>query len=305
MPPIDAKSMGSPLTAARAPARDIRDWFYWLGVSQLDLPDGAALHGGMLTDHACLRVITGGTWIAETAKGLEKFSPGDDGMALYFGPQTRHMALTVQGSFRILTLHLRAGAPTVLGGPDPVTGRDCIFDHAELVGHGNLASRFHPDASDEAWLATMEEELRKLLSLRDAERPDTIITAFERASLSTPDMSIAGFAEKHDINPRTLERLVMRDYGLTPKKVLRRARALDMAAAIVGVVAPEEHDELELRYFDQSHLIKEIRHFFGMTPSELAERAIPLLRVNLEIRQSRRLEAMGRWTADEPLPWSK
>ncbi|GMN14532.1 helix-turn-helix domain-containing protein [Altererythrobacter sp. MTPC7] len=305
LPPVDGSSIGSPLSAARAPARDIRDWIYWLGVSKLDLPAGAALHGGMLTDHACLRIITGGTWIAETASGLMKFDPGRDGMALYFGPQSQHVKLTVQGSFRILTMHLRAGASTVLEAPAQTESRDCIYDHHSIVGHGNLASRFDPAASDEDWLVAMEDEMRKFLCLRDTAPPDPVITAFERASLSTPDMSIAGFAEEHGISPRTLERLVMRDYGVTPKTVLRRARALDMAAAILGVVAPDEQSELELRYFDQSHLIKEIRHFFGMTPSELPQRAIPLLRVNLEIRQSRRLEAMGRWTPDEPLPWSK
>lgn len=293
----------SSLKATRAPSAAIRDWFYWLSVSELELPDGATLHGGMLTDHTCLRILTGGKWTARTAEGEQEFDPGEEGLALYFGPQTRYMPLSVTGSFRILTLHLRAGATTVIGGPDQVEARDRIFVHSELSGHGNLATRFDPAASDAAWMDAMERELVLFLERRDVRLPDALTTAFERRTLSQPDMSIGAFAKELGISARTLERTVSRDYGLPPKKVLRRARALDMAASLLGVVDPAEEEELQLRYFDQSHLIKEIRHFFGMTPSDLSGNPHPLLRNNLEIRQTRRLEAMGRWTPDEPVPW--
>lgn len=293
----------SPLAATRAPAEDIRDWIYWLCVSEMDMPEGAVLHGGMLTDHAALRIITGGIWTAETADGFRVYDPGDQGMALYFGPQTRHMPLTVTGSFKVLTMHLRAGATTVMGGPDNESSLNRILNHADVVGHGNLGARFDPESPDHGWLDVMETELRKFIDLAAPRKPDAVTTAFERASLTQPEMSVSDFAKELGISVRTLERTVRRDYGVSPKKVLRRARALDMAAAILGVVDPSEEDELELRYFDQSHLIKEIRHFFGMTPGELEHRAVPLVRVNMEIRQTRRLEAMGRWTPDEPLPW--
>ena len=49
----------------------------------------------------------------------------------------------------------------------------------------------------------------------------------------------------------------------------RRARALDMAAVLLGVALEEEEQELRLRYFDQSHLIREMRHYFDMTPGQL------------------------------------
>lgn len=295
----------SSLKATRAPHAAIRDWVYWLGVSQLDLPDDHVLEGGMLTDHACIRIITGGKWTAETADGPMILDPGEEGMALFFGPQSRYMKLSVDGSFRVLTLHMRAGAMTGLGGFDQAEARDRIYDHDELVGHGKLASRFDPAASDEEWMDAMEFELHRFVERNAMRFPDALTIAFERASLSHPEMSIKDFAEEQGVSSRTLERTVLRDYGLSPKKVLRRARALDMAAALLGVVDPDEEQELQLRYFDQSHLIKEMRHFFGMTPGELSNNPHPLLRNNLEIRQSRRLEAMGRWSTDEPLPWDK
>lgn len=304
VPHVGGDAKASSLKATRAPTQRLREWFYWLSVSELDLPSGTVLEGGMLTDHSCLRIITGGRWTAETARGIRVFDPEDTGLALYFGPQSRFMKLSVDGSFRVLTLHLRAGATVVLGGPSQVETRDCIFEHARIVGHGDLATRFDRSAPDDVWMDMMEAELARFLDRTPTKRPDPLTTAFEQASLSEPEMSISAFAELHGLSPRTLERTIKRDYGLSPKKVLRRARALDMAAALLGVVDPAEEDELELRYFDQSHRIKETRHFFGMTPSELTAKADPLLRNNLEIRQTRRLEALGRWSPDQPMPWS-
>lgn len=303
---IDLKPLqDTRLAATRGPAEDIRDWIYWLSVSDMELPDGITLSGGMLTDHACMRVITGGVWTAETAEGHRVYDPGPDGMVLYFGPQTKFMPLTVTGSFRLLTMHLRAGANTVMGGPNQLEHRDCIVDHSELVGHGNLATRFKLDASDDDWLDAMERELRRFIEATGTRKPDPVTVGFEKVCLSRPDSPISQIARDLNVSPRTLERTVRRDYGLSPKKVLRRARALDMAAALLNVVDPEEEADLELRYFDQSHLIKEIRHFFGMTPGDLSDSPHPLLRNNLEIRQARRLEAIGRWNHDEPVPWSR
>lgn len=303
---VDTRLAGSPLVDARGPAEEIRDWFYWYAMSSLELPGGIRIRGGMLTDHVCLRVIEGAKWIVHRqGQPDEEYDPGSDGRVLYFGPQTKHMALSVTGSFRILTVHLRAGAARVLGGPQTSQSCDSVLDHAELAGHGNLALRFDPAASDEEWMRAMDAELGKFVASRAYAKPDPVIVEFEKASLSKPDLSIARFAEDRGMSVRTLERTVRRDYGIPPKLVLRRARALDMAAAILGVVDPAEEHDLAMRYFDQSHLIREIRHFFGVTPRELGEQADPLLRVNLEIRQSRRLEALGRWTPDQPLPWRR
>ena len=79
--------------------------------------------------------------------------------------------------------------------------------------------------------------------------------------------------------------------------------ALDMAAALLGVADEDEEPELRLRYFDQSHLSREMRHFFDQTPRGLQVGDCPLLRITMEIRQSRRLEALAKLSADEPAPW--
>ena len=102
---------------------------------------------------------------------------------------------------------------------------------------------------------------------------------------------------------RKLERIVRRDFGLPPKQVMRRARALDMASHLRGVADMSEADELVLRYYDQSHLIREFMALFGMTPSQFVATPQPILTLALESRQARRLELIERIAPGAARPW--
>ena len=101
----------------------------------------------------------------------------------------------------------------------------------------------------------------------------------------------------------TLERIVGRDFGMPPKQVLRRARALDMASHLRGVADQDEAEELALRYYDQSHLIREFTELFGMSPGQFVATPQPILTLALESRQSRRLEALERLGPGDVRPW--
>ena len=178
-----------------------------------------------------------------------------------------------------------------------------IVDYDALVGHGRLTSRIPLDQPHEAWFDALEHEMRRFVQRSGPAPPDPAIVDFERECLAGPDFSLAAFAEAHGISTRTLERKVTRDYGIGPKHVLRRARALDMAAKLLGVVMPREENAIDLRFYDQSHRIREIREFFGMTPSELENGAHPILRVNMEARQLRRLRSLDEIGPGDPRPW--
>jgi AraC-like DNA-binding protein len=96
---------------------------------------------------------------------------------------------------------------------------------------------------------------------------------------------------------------VRRDFGMPPKQVLRRARALDMASSLRGVADQAEAEELHLRYYDQSHLIREFTQLFGMSPRQFIASPQPLLTLTLESRQARRLELMERVAPGGIRPW--
>lgn len=293
---------GSPLGSARAPSDDLKPWLNWLSVSDVELPADHTIECGMLCDLPCLRLIWGGKWTAEHRDGHDEYVPGEEGITLYFGAQTRLMPLTVTGSFKVITLQFSVGA-SILGGPSQSEILDRILDYDQLVGHGKLTSKIPLDRDPATRAEAIENQLRLFNKKFGPEEPSALSRRFERTCLAGPDFSLARFAEEQEVSLRTLERTIKRDFGLTPQVVQRRARALDIAASMLGVVLPEEEAAMGLRYYDQSHQNRELRKFFGMTPGDLVGGAHPLMRLTLESRQKRRLEVLHKLGLIDQLPW--
>lgn len=294
---------GHPLAFNHAPSAGLKPWFCWFSVTHAEVPQGHRVHDFIFNDLATIRILFGGRWEIETADGFKVFEAGDRGLALFFGAHSRRMPVSIEGRFKVLSVQLAPGASAVMGGPGMSATMDRVLDHDELAGHGRLASRFDPDGAPGEWLEAFEVELGKFVSRNNTRRPDALTMAFERCVLAHPETTICGFAREHGVTTRTVERAIGRDYGISPKQVLRRARALDLAAALLGVARESEDGELRLRYFDQSHMIREIRHFFGVTPMGLREGTHPLLRLTAETRQARRLEALQRPRDAGLQPW--
>lgn len=80
---------------------------------------------------------------------------------------------------------------------------------------------------------------------------------------------IETLAQRTGLSPRQLARLTNRYYGCPPKLLARKYRALRCSARI----ALDRHSWQELcedsRFYDQSHFIREIKHFIGLTPHQL------------------------------------
>ncbi|MCA0910280.1 helix-turn-helix domain-containing protein [Qipengyuania gaetbuli] len=294
---------GMPLSLNRSPHPDLRHWLMRVGVTSVDLPAGASIECASMCEHPVLRMIYGAKWTAETADGEQEFEPGEEGMALYFGPETRAMKLKVHGSFRVVSVNCTSGFAHNFDLPTASEMLDRILPIDPLTGHAIPHEGHRPQDDPVAWLDACEAHLHERITSADLQEPHGLLEAFEWQCLTAPNASLADFADTTGVTRRTLERTINRHWGVTPKFALRRARALDMAAALLGVADEEEEPELRLRYFDQSHLSREMRHFFDQTPRGLQVGDCPLLRITMEIRQSRRLEALAKLSADEPAPW--
>ena len=303
VPVTRATRDGQPLSLNRAPAPDIAPWIARIMEIEVDAPADSVVRGTMFNDSANVRLLLAGRWSAETAEGHHRYNQRGERQALFFGAHSRAMRIAVEGPFRVIGVSFRPGAEHVLNGPPTPTTLDRIVDYDAFVGHGRLGDRIDAGASGEDWALEFEHIVREIIARRALSEPDPVTRAFDAHAFAAPEAPVAEFARSYGIEQKRLERIVKRDFGLTPKQVLRRARALDMAAQLLGVAAPEEADELALRYFDQSHQIRELSHFFGMTPAQLAGGSHPLLRITLEGRQARRLEELQRISPDEVRPW--
>lgn len=79
-------------------------------------------------------------------------------------------------------------------------------------------------------------------------------------------------------SPRQLQRLVDRYFGLPPKQLARQHRALRAAALLADpATTPQQAASVADHFYDQSHMIREVRLVTGRTPARLVEQRLPLL----------------------------
>lgn len=292
---------GQPLSYNRAPAADLAPWIARLYVTKAALPPDYTLACGLFNDVACVRIQLAGDWTAQTVTGEERSGRA----ALYFGPQSRHMPVSVRGSFVSLGIALRPGASTALRGPTVGLYLDRLAD-ASVLGLPSTATleRFDPQASPECWLQVLEQILRERVEAAGWVEPDPVALRFEELCFRDPTVPVSQAASLCAVERRKLERVVRRDFGMAPRQVMRRARALDMASHLRGVADFEEREEIALRYYDESHLIHEFTELFGMSPRQFVRTPQPILTLTLESRQARRLEALNRIAPGESRPWT-
>jgi AraC-like DNA-binding protein len=291
---------GQPLSYNRAPAPDLAPWIGRLYVTKVNAPADYTLSCGLFSDTPFVRIQLAGQWTAETASGPEAFGTA----ALFFGPQSRRMPVTVTGSFISVGLSIRPGTSTALQGPNISDFVDrLVLTNVVAMPSDAIVESLVADGAPEDWLQAIEDRFRKRVEHMGGKLPDPISSRFEEISFSNPGISVSEAAKECGVERRKLERVINRDFGLPPKQVLRRARALDMASHLRGVADEDEAEELILRYYDESHLIHEFTDLFGMSPRQFASKPQPLLTLALESRQARRLEALQRIQPGENRPW--
>lgn len=87
---------------------------------------------------------------------------------------------------------------------------------------------------------------------------------------------------------RQARRLVQRYFGAPPRQLARRYRAIRVAVLLHEPNLPgEQVAQLLNLFYDQSHLIREIRHYAGRTPARLTDKQKPILDAMLDRRNFR------------------
>lgn len=140
-------------------------------------------------------------------------------------------ATTFGGDFALALMRLRAMT-------DPVEAIDYIA--------GLLRPRFRPVRAEHVAFADAADRW-----LAGAHSPD-----------------INALADATGLSPRQLARLANRYFGAPPKLLARKYRALRIASALAD--GSEDWDAIiGEAFYDQSHFIREMKHFVGFTPHQL------------------------------------
>jgi AraC-like DNA-binding protein len=90
---------------------------------------------------------------------------------------------------------------------------------------------------------------------------------------------------------RQVQRLVEQYFGLTPRALARKYRALRAAALLSAPeLSMEDESAIAEAFFDQSHMIREIAYFVGRTPARLTDQTTPYLAELIHAHNLRELQ---------------
>jgi AraC-like DNA-binding protein len=163
----------------------------------------------------------------------------------------------------------------------------CLLDHpahaltgqvlalSDLLGDGVLAlrQRLLNTPTDADRFAVVENWLRRR---RRTDAPALVGEALRRLQASSGQLEVAELARSLGISRQRLQRLFNQHVGL-PAKTLARLQRFHSALALLRGRNRVPWVELAAHcgYFDQSHLIRDFRAFFGYAPGEFLRHAMP------------------------------
>lgn len=105
------------------------------------------------------------------------------------------------------------------------------------------------------------------------------------------DLLFAGL----DYSRRQAERLVTRYFGLAPVALARKYRAVRAASLLAQPELTDEGEaEIAGAFYDQPHMIREIRRYCGYTPTRLGGPEEPLFQAMLRMKNLDRLKHFRR-----------
>lgn len=197
------------------------------------------------------------------------------------GPTCGAYSYRVDGGCHVFGFSLRPiGWGAIVGLPAHECA-DRLTDGGSLLGEEGAA--VIPDLCEADDLAAMVERVAPLLMARIAENAIPrmhwqLAEAVRRWLIAEGAIEVADLFAALPWSSRQTTRLVNHYFGGPPKFLARKFRALRAACAILGGQNPAE---VASAFYDQSHMIKEVRHFTGRTPGELSGNKDPFVAMTL------------------------
>lgn len=203
------------------------------------------------------------------------------------GPTTGPTRSTVDGPVEVVGLGLSpAGWAALIRSDASALVNRAIDCEALFEGCDVLLPALHDAAGTAAKVAVAEDFVRR--SLRDAGGDTMRFAQTVDAWLAgDPSPRLDALEATTGLSRRQVERRCNALYGAPPKVLARKYRALRAAVALVAD-GEGTGDLLARGFYDQSHLIREIKEFTGSTPRQL--RANPSLLEAMTIAQRSALE---------------
>ncbi|QNA83962.1 AraC family transcriptional regulator [Sphingomonas sp. So64.6b] len=194
------------------------------------------------------------------------------------GPTTGSSNLSCDGAAEAIGVGLMPHGWAALVPMDASAAANRLFDAKDLFGNivVEVQEKLRATPDFDARVAIFEEMLTTLMA-----RQQPVYQAFVSqvnewlADAAAPDVN--ELVELTGLSLRQVQRGCKRYFGSPPKVLARKYRALRAAVAMTHG-DPDLDDQLADGFYDQSHVIREIKYFTGMTPRAFAEHPTELNR---------------------------
>jgi AraC-like DNA-binding protein len=200
------------------------------------------------------------------------FSAGHDRPSFpitIIGPTTAPVDAMANGPVTVVGWGMTPAGWAALMGKDAANWTDEAFDARRVFGDSLLDLRQQLMAADdmEAQFAIMQTAAAEIFAKSDR-APFEFTAMVDQWLLAGSEHDVDTLIALSGLSPRQLERTTSRYYGMPPKKLARKYRALRAAHKLAAGDSLDD-TELGLSFYDQSHLIREIKQFTGLTPGQL------------------------------------
>lgn len=231
-------------------------------------------------DFAQLRFMLSGRGYYTFHDGRQIETPG----VCVLGPTMSAIHFDVDGPLQVLGVALLPLGWYALTNQDACNHADSLYDGATIgPGYTEILESLrrtdnHEEAVEQLWtfLRTCFRPINS--SFQDfVKAADTWL-----ANESSP--RVEALIEATGLSARQVARLTNRLYGAPPKLLARKYRALRIAS----LIASTDEDWREIigdSFYDQSHFIRELKHFVGVTPHQLKNKLGIVPRLTLLRRQ--------------------
>lgn len=196
--------------------------------------------------------------------------------ASFIAPMKRAASFRMEGPARVCGISLTTlGWASLAGLPVDRFGH-CTFPVHEILGEQASARVARAGEAFAAGEVTAERACAALTEvMRDSLSPILpqhirFIEAMSDWLSSGLNPSFDDLLDRMPVSPRQVQRLARRYFGKPPTGLVRRYRAIRAATLLSQeTLAPEMRSQVLDAFFDQAHMIRDIRHFTGRTPTGL------------------------------------
>lgn len=203
-----------------------------------------------------------------------------------FGPSNAAAEFTLHGPVKLFGMALSPLGFAVLTGRNANECADKLMDAAEIFGSQiTMIARRLQAISNQGELDHVQAVqmvtpflLRQIRNIRESHT--TLFTTVTKWLSEGVEPDVGVLYGRLKMSRSTASRLVTRYFGCTPKALMRKYRALRAASNLCDPNCTDERRaQIEALFYDQPHMIREIRHFTGRTPGALGGQDCKILRI--------------------------